>query len=391
MNDATTNHIGNSYYTRQQTTKTITPPVERVRQLDWTDKGRKRNPQRQKEICTHSDVANGFLKASFLPKLTVSHSVQACRKAQKTERDFYKSLSQLGMHYGIEPMSTRDYGYPYNIALALWDTQRKLKQKCKNWDKLRLVQDKDYTFLISEERYSTGSSLYYIPVIPLFQMLKDRQHKHAAQLLLSVCAYLYHIADVPYYRQENSYLYWMYEMLHDWVEQDDETEDTALYKNELHKAEWIGDHMEQKIFNLTNLEVFEQRLNCFKSRNEWDSACYHLAKEAFLLYTDYPNENVFRNAQRCEEYAEDGDYENETISMDKYISFFADSKGWLYESLSDSINNEFNEYRAMEEPLIDKRFTGNVITGNDLDFENRIFKLIDDLCYLLNNYKRAEQ
>jgi hypothetical protein len=51
------------------------------------------------------------------------------------------------------------------------------------------------------------------------------------------------------------------------------------------------------------------------------------------------------------------DDENEIIGMEKYISFIADTKGWLYESLSDSINNEFNEYGAMEEPTISKSLT----------------------------------
>jgi len=77
--------------------------------------------------------------------------------------------------------------------------------------------------------------------------------------------------------------------------------------------------------------------------------------------------------------------------MQKYISFIADTKGWLYESLSDSINNEFNEYGAIEEPTITKQFDGIEITTNNLDFENRLFVLLDDLCTLLHNYKTVEK
>ncbi|PMX76362.1 hypothetical protein C1Y21_34515, partial [Pseudomonas sp. MPR-R2A3] len=81
------------------------------------------------------------------------------------------------------------------------------KQTGSNWDSLQLVQDRMKTFFISEERYQTGSTLYYIPVMPLFEMLHDPKRKRTAHLLVSVCSYLYHIADIPYYRQENSYLY----------------------------------------------------------------------------------------------------------------------------------------------------------------------------------------
>jgi hypothetical protein len=393
MNYATQYYIGYYPYTPAAEATAIAPTVRRVCPLDAKTKGRKRNPKGQTEIRTDSHVANGFLKASFLPKLKISKSVQARTESGKTERDFYSSLSQLAAHYGIEPMQTRQHGYPYNISLALWDAQEKLKQTGSNWDSLQLVQDRMKTFFISEERYQTGSTLYYIPVMPLFEMLHDPKRKRTAHLLISVCSYLYHIADIPYYRQENSYLYWQYEMLSDWVEQDDQTDETEGYKNELRQAEWIGERIEQKIFNRTNLTVFEQRLKGFTPMDDFERECWQSACNALALYTDYPDASIFRNAPKADEdpCKESDDYEQETLSMDKYISFMASGKGWLYESLSESINNEFNEYRSIEEPIISKRFDGNPITGNTLDFENRLFILLDDICYLLNNYKTTRR
>src|SRR5690606_27121407 len=126
-------------------------------------------------------------------------------------------------HYSIEPIPTKYFANPYNMALALWDMEEKLKQRVLNWEEIRLVQDSKKTYFISEEKYNTGTTLFYIPVASLYRMLHNRKRKRNAHLLLSVCAYLYHIADIPYYRQEASYLYWMYEMMNDWVEQDDYT------------------------------------------------------------------------------------------------------------------------------------------------------------------------
>jgi hypothetical protein len=85
------------------------------------------------------------------------------------------------------------------------------------------------------------------------------------------------------------------------------------------------------------------------------------------------------------------DDENEVIGMEKYISFIADTKGWLYESLSDTINNEFNEYGAMAEPTISKRFDGSEIPTANLDFENRLFGLLNDLSGILYEYKTIEK
>lgn len=393
MNYATQYYIRDDQHTPTAKTMAIAPSVGRVCKLDAKTQRRKRNPKGQTEVRPPFDVANGFLKSAFLPKLKTANSAQPCTGNKKTEKDFYHSLSLLTEHYGIEPMQTKSYGYPYNISLALWDTQEKLKQMIYNWDSLQLVQDRKKTFFISEERYSTGATLYYIPVMPLFEMLNDPMRKNTAQLLVSVCSYLYHIVDIPYYRQESSYLYWQYEMLTDWVEQDDDTCETEMYKSELRQAEWVGRRIEQKLFNRTNLTFFEQRLKSFKPTDGFEKECRQLACDALALYTEYPHANIFRNAIKPDEDLgdESEDYDQETISMEKFISFMADGKGWLYESLSDNINNEFNEYGNVEEPAIRKRFDGSPITGNHLDFENRLFTLLDDICYLLNNYKTTRR
>lgn len=390
MNYAQTYHIGNNQPTRTKTTKAVVQTVERVCGLDAKTQRRKRSSERQAEISTNGNVANGFLKTSFLPKLKEHKTVQACKKTAKTERDFYKSLSKLAEHYNIAPMQTDQFEYPYNMALAIWDMEEKLKQRVLNWQEIRLVQDSKKTYFISEEKYNTGTTLYYIPIEPLYQMLHDPRRKRNAQLLISVCAYLYHIADVPYFRQEDSYLYWMYEMHKDWVEQDEETEETEVYKCEFVKAELIGDCIEQRIFNRINLQVFEQRLNSFKSRDTFDHDCWQMACNAFALYIEYPNTSIFRNAPINEDPESEED-ENETIGMEKYISFISHTKGWLYESIADSINNEFNEYGGMQEPTICKRFDGKDVTKTNLDFENRLFALLDDMCSLLYNYETTRK
>ncbi|WP_204351016.1 hypothetical protein, partial [Serratia marcescens] len=101
------------------------------------------------------NATNGILKCTFLPKLQIAQSVQAC---QKTERDFYKSLSKLAEHYSIEPIQTKDFEFPYNIALSMWDVETKVKRTNSNWDSFKLVQDSNRIFLTSEERYNTGTT-----------------------------------------------------------------------------------------------------------------------------------------------------------------------------------------------------------------------------------------
>jgi hypothetical protein len=388
MNYATDNDIGNSETARAKKTKTALRTARRVYGLDAETQGRQRGTERQAKVSACRDATDGFLRVSFLPRLQENKTLQAGQDISKMENDFYSSLDSLAEHYHIVPMPTRYFQYPYNMALAVWDLEEKLKKSVGNFSELRLLQDSHRTYLLSEEKFNTGTTLYYIPIEPIYQMLRKPKHKQNAHLLLSVCSYLYHIADVPYFRQQGSYLYWLYEMHREWTEQDEDREENERYVREFDKAELIGDCIEKKIFNPINLEVFEERLKDFKSVDDFDKQCLNTAKKAFALFTDYPNESIFRNAPINED--EEDETENESIGMEKYISFISDTKGWLYESIEEGINNEFNEYGAMDEPTILKCFDGSELTENSLDFESRLFALLDELCALLYNYKYQE-
>ena len=391
--NATKNNIGNNSTTRRKKNKATAPTVERICRVDEADERQLGNTERPTEIRSNLSTSDAFLKTCFMPRLKENEitTKQSKCKSAKTERDFYKSLSQLSKHYDVTPMPTKHFNYPYyNISLALRDIEAQLKTKTETWQSVRLIEKGSETYFAIEERCNTGATLFYIPVVPLYQLLHNKAHKKAACLLLSICTYLYRNADIPYYRQEDSYLYWNYEMLNDWLEQDEEIEDSHNSKKELQRAEIIGDMMGQKISNAKNLLFFEQRLKRFRPKNRFDKECLQLAEKAFKLYCDYPNESIFRNAHynnavKSEDMDEDDYYNEETvIAMDKYISFFAESDGLIYDNLTSMVNNEFNEYAETQQPMIFKTFDGSDILDKNLDFENQLFKVLNELCRLLN-------
>ena len=384
MKYAATYHIGHDSKTRKVKAKKVAPTGKRIYGMDAADKGCGRNRKEQSQIRSAANAANGFLKTTFLPKLEKVTTLQDATKIKRTEDDFYLSLHRMENHYaGFAPTDTRAFGFPYNMALSVWETENRLKRIIKDWSGLRLVQDdKGKTYITTEHRYHIGTILYYIPIVPLYKMLKNKSTKRTANLLLSVCAYLYHIADIPYYRQENSYLYWQYEMLTEWVAQDEDTEEEDNRLHELEVAQCIGDRMEKKLWNRKNLEWMAARIEAFAPETDYERECLQLAERAMSLYKDYPDTNIFQHGTYAR-YEDEQDLE--VIRMDKYISFVADTKGWLYESLVDCINNEFNEYGEMEEPMIEKRFDGESPVTDNLEFEDRLFNLIGDLCCLLCN------
>ena len=380
--NATKNNIGKNQSSRRKRTTTTALAIGRLRKVASKTQNSERNTERPTEIRTDSNAYNGFLKCRFLPKQEETPSVQDFKERLKIERDFYQSLSNFARQYNIEPIQTKDFGFPYNIALAMWDLEKKVEQVNEDWNSFKLIRNNRKILFVKEERYYTGTSLYYVPIVPLFQMLKDPRHKQNAQLLLSVCSYLYHIADVPYYRQQNSYLYWIYEMHEDWIEQGDEAEeDMQEFRREFKISKTIGEKIEKKLFNRKNLELFEKRLTHFKSHTDFDQDCYKVASDAFALYTKYPETSIFRNQPTPEQDPYNDD--NKAIGMDMYISFVADTKGCLYDNIEESINAEFNEYGSIEEPTVYTPINGTELSKADFDFENRFFKLMEDLYKIL--------
>ena len=123
MDYAQTYHIGNNQATRTKKTKTVVQTAQRVRPMDAKTQRCERGSKRQTQVSTCGNVANGFLKTSFLPRLKETQTVQACKETVKTESDFYQSLSKLAEHYKIKPIQTSQFEYPYNLALAIWDME----------------------------------------------------------------------------------------------------------------------------------------------------------------------------------------------------------------------------------------------------------------------------
>ncbi|MCC2590295.1 hypothetical protein [Chryseobacterium sp. MFBS3-17] len=394
--NATKNHIGKNRNSRRKKTKTASSSVTAICRLDEAEQRFVRNQKRPKKIRSCKPTSNGFLKTTFLPKFresevcTADKNVQTKKETEKEEKSFYQSLSELSEHYGLEPMQTQDFDYPYNISLSLWNIEHILQNNVENWNNIQLIKRIGKLSIASEERCDTGTSLFYIPVVPLYKLLKDKKRKKTAHLLLSVCTYLYRNVGVSYYRNEDSYLHWLYEILNDWVEQDDVREETNLHNKELKTAEMIGDFIERKIANSQNLIRFSERLNQFKSENEFGQECFLLAEQVFELYQQYPEEHLYRNAHFNNEVNHqnivDEEYYNEetVISMDKYISFYADNKGLISDQIIEMVNNEFNEYGEVQEPIVSMVFDGKSLNQNNLDFETRLFELMNQLIYLLS-------
>ena len=366
--------------------KTAAPKRRAFPALDAPQERHRRGACRPPAICPAVPAAYGFLKTRFLPHYTG----QAAKATEGEKEQFYASYDLLCHHYGIVPIETRSLTYPYGRDVALCEAQRLLREKYPQQIAIVFEEDENGDFALNvTESYNTQHTLYYIPVVPLYRMLKDRRKKTAAKLLLCCFAYLYHVAGVPYYADEDTYLYWQYDMVSQWVldePQEWEAEEYSCYASQIHTASHVGDVMLRKLWNPIHLNNFQRWFSAFRPKDAFGRECRAIAQRALQLFRDYPQAHLYTHADSsCLPDPEDGYDDNDCITMEKYIGFVATTKDWLYDSVEQGINAEFGECSSIQEPVVQRRFDGRAQQEDSLGFECRLFPLINDLCYFLNN------
>jgi len=364
---------------------TTSPPVGRVRKLDETTERCRRTPQGQTAVRTTCDVTNAFLVMQFYPRLQ-EPEIGEKYDSLKLEREFFKSLSNISKKMNITKLDCTGVPFPYNISESLAHLKKQLKLGMNDWNEIRLVNNGDSTFFAKEERYDTGSTLYYIPVIPLYTILHKKETAKASKLLVAIYAYIYQILAVPYYRNADCYLNSMYEMLENSYDEEEEENHDDESLAEFNDAELIGDYIKELITDKKNLQSFQKLVSKFEPKNDFDKDVHQLATSFYELYHSYPNTRIDRKyfPLRYREITEEYD---RPITMDNYVSFCASIKGNLFEMLCDYVNGDLQEYSEIDEPTRFIPFDNRKMENNDFDFETKVFDTVDNLIRLWQEHK----
>ncbi len=349
---------------------------------------RRRNSKKeQAALSTALPAANGFLTTAFLPKFSVAEE-NLLPASKKTGRDLLQSLSFLTNAYGLTPLVITGKAYPYNILLAQWDINRKIRHINRQTEIFITRNDTgDYCFA-AKEQVSTSGILFYIPVLPVYRLLQKKPMKQSGELLLSVYAYLLQRVKLPYYRYNSGFIYGELEMIKEWVYESRGDWDKKEFKNnmkEIDKAAYYGDLMAGLLDDPCHLQEFEERLHLYTPKNEWQQECRSVALKVFKLFQQYPDNTIFDNMENREgqDENEDDDYDDEAVSPYQYICILPDTSGWLYETIFDNMNQRFNEYGETIEPTIYTVFDKPHTILPDLNFETGIFDIMDELADLL--------
>jgi hypothetical protein len=302
-----------------------------------------------------------------------------------TEPGFFQSRSYLGQHYGLALSDYSSLPYPYNVLMAERELHRKLRVKDKYRHLHILEQENGQVCLSVSETFDEDFCLFYIPVMPIYDLWQNEAHVPCAELLTAVCAYLYAGANISYYRDDDGYMYYNYEALEEWISDDwgDGEDDSYVHEREaFERAKLQGDFIQAKMMATGIRQSLESLIANFRAVSAFEKDCLTLAGDCLRLWQDFPEGNLFKHASLHEFEAEDD--EDHYIGMHEYISFVGSVTDELSERLRMMVNDDFNERSRYQEPEVINLFNeAQAAYTDELAYEFRTFRLIDDLCTLL--------
>ncbi len=334
-------------------------------------------------LRTATPASNGFLRHSFMPMYQPASELPS---QTAVERDFFKSLSYLTKHYGIDLKTYRTLPYPFNVLMAEREANRKLKAKGRHRELMVVEQEDAHTCLVVKETLNHDFGLYYIPVMPIYDLWQNPQHLPCAELITAVCSYLYAEAGVDYYRDDDGYMFNNYEFLEEWIaerkEEADDEEDYNRQQYDYDNAKLQGDFIQEKMMVKGFRHSLDSLIKNFSAVSDFDKKCLKVAETALRLWQDYPDTSLYKHAN-MQDYEPD-DYDDNYIGMHEYISFIGSINDSISDDLKNMVNDDFNERNRYQEPEITTFFSkpqGHYT--NELDYEERLLDLIDDLCTVL--------
>lgn len=332
---------------------------------------------------TGSHAGYGFLKTRFLP--VRENKYPELKNRKEVEQSFFDSLGNLSALYGFALPDVSGQPFPVNIALAYRYAKERVQEVQKDLQLIITHSPQHPATLATVASYDIGRMLYYTPIRPVVDLLKKPEEQPVTDLLLSVFSYLYKIVRIPWMDEGSSFLSYCYEILQEWELETAESEgDKDYLEDTIRRFEAMEEGrtlLYRQIIQPGHLPAWESRVKQFVPLKPEQKMLLDVAKELLVLYRQYPNRSAFDNIPD-DLFAPE---EEERITPHHYLSFFWDSEDDLYDHLMEYINSYLQEYTVMDEPVAVQSFHQPQTTVyHDLDFEQRLFKSLDDLTILLN-------
>lgn len=352
-----------------------------IRKKFKSPSGRKQGEKNKLAFSAYRPIAYDFLKQRFAP---LSFNMGRNRLNWKQiEKTFFTSVRHFSNLYKIEFMEDTSLPFPMNIAAAVRSLRKKLEVIDPSLH-LVIAENREKTTLAIVKQLTKEYDIYYVPLNALDELHRDH-NKICFQLLLSIFAYLNRHAGLPLLC-ENDYLTSCYEAITEWVNNADNELDGNEYNSncaELKATLKKIKILEKAVLDPSHLLEFKCRLQFFKPRTHTEKRLKTVARKFYSLYQRYPNRSFHENIHH--ELLEEE--ESERGYPDHYFSFYWDDHGWIHDHLMEYINCDLQELVAFEVPVAVQYFDRvQNLVSNPFHFENKLLKLMDDLCSVINRF-----
>lgn len=343
-----------------------------------SSRSKSKNMQRTEELNR-----NNFLNHRFTPIGEDKHGLFKNRKL--IEQAFFTSVENICSLYGINKLQYPSCAFPLNILLVYEELRRHLSSHAPHAE-LIIADDNTYSATLSTvETLTVGNNLYYIPIRPLLDVLQNKDQQAESEQLLFIFSYLYHVVDIPWLLNCGNFMEDTYDCLESWFIDSLESGEQEDFLEKLATIKQIREYtpaIEQHIQAYKDLHKWRHSINKYKPVNSFGKELRKVAILANDLYTSYPNSSILHSVIPDLLFPE----QEERMRIDHYLTFFWDGRDCLYDDLIEFVNVSFQEYGVTDEPVSVQSFALPQITiTHSLDFENRLFSLIDELCTFLNN------
>ncbi|RZJ90138.1 MAG: hypothetical protein EOO20_09050 [Chryseobacterium sp.] len=210
-------------------------------------------------------------------------------------------------------------------------------------------------------------------------MMQQEERKPTAQLLLSVLCYFYQIGGMPYFGENSSYLYYVYQMIYDWYSDEEICEDPTEHQYIIDHIQLVESESSGLLKSLSNkdqLALLNDRLSQFSPKTKADENLKAIAIRVSALMEKFSNRSIMDSIAN-DLNGIDGEGR---ITADHYLSFIWSGADCLYDQLMETVNCELQEYNEIDEPISMQLFDKqqNRIS-HDLSFEQEFFDLLNEI------------
>jgi hypothetical protein len=334
--------------------------------------------------CAPGNSSLGFLKQRFLP-VWINSAIQD--NTMQMEKDFYVSLQYVKKLYGIKSSRTSHTCFPINLVYDFRLLQQALADKHPELSLLLTRQANGSVCLATAKQYSINSTLFYIPIKPLYEYVLNQKGVEHYELLVSVLAFVRQKIKMPHYGENSSYIGNWYHTIEEWFNDGFEEEVPETIQKVLEEFSVIYEAGYQTLQLLNDpaaLAYLGQRVHQFTGT---DAAGLHLKEIGnccLELLSSYP--------KRC--WVDEipiglfDPNEEDRIYPDQYCSFvWSNEESTLYQELMDNVNVQFQECGAIDEPVAYQLFDRCYkVEQFDFSFVEKHIHIMEQLCDHLQIY-----